>query len=230
MVKIRKTVKSALIFLILLLSISAFTNFGLCAKENFLTWNEVDDGNYLDVTAYNINWTDIPNQCNSYVYLNYTTPFNFTCYFDFKVTFVQSGLGTEFFICLWTVRTTYGRMGTGDYGIALYVDDEGAGDWRIYMTNLKDSPWNYDYSVDLVTNTTYYPKIVRNVNVFTVYIYDNSERTSLVDTISIDVTGSPEQNCNFTYVQVTSSYMGAGGTANSSGYLANLDMEIPPPP
>ena len=213
---------------------SAFTNFGLCAKEDFLTWTESDPNSKLTQTSDRATWIDMKQKDNAtYLFRNGTFKSMFTHKLDFKLEYIDVNENpTDEFLCLaWGVLEKEGRPCYVESGksVTIWITENGE-NWINFYLYLEDTnDINQDSSTLLNVDQKYYLTIIRNNAIFTCFIYSDSSRSNLVDTISITVGAS--DNIQFNYIMTTACPdSGTSYNDQSDGYVENLNIEIPPEP
>jgi hypothetical protein len=112
--------------------------------------------------------------------------------------------------------------GAGENAILIYAKGEGA---TIQLTSVHENSFRNDGYVTASTDTLYYLTIERDEGIGTygtiyVYIYSNSGRTTLVDTLSVLVEAA---TIDYRYIYGTVNYV-VGGASVFTGYTQNLDL------
>ena len=82
-----------------------------------------------------------------------------------------------------------------------------------------------DYLFPFTDNATYYPKIIRNSGIATLYLYTDINRTSLLDTLTITC-----ELGSWRYLQPSASWEVPSLSGITSWYVQNLDLQLPQPP
>jgi len=152
---------------------------------------------------------------------------SFTLQLDLQLSAidVNSTVWDRFLTCIWIICENPGRPAYVDVGknVSLWITEKGNSTTTFYLYLTHKDDIVQDSSVDLDVGTTYYLTITRESNVYTVKIYSDSSRTTLVDTISIDVTGQDEETLTFSYIETTASQDSAlDGNDQSDGFIENL--------
>ena len=200
-----------LITLALLIPLSAFA-----VVEDFTTYTIKDDISNLTVTATKVTAVDVDRDKDVWLYYDYTA-----AHFD--------ALEAYFTMYMSSVSTGDGSGATGFsnniYDLNDWVQTEVAAWWANWDISIKlvlgdfavfDS---YDAALE---NTPYYPLMERaagNTTV-TLKIYDDANRTNLVDTLTVAGVGTGTFQYLFGFVNFNS---GAGGN-DFDGYFENLDV------
>jgi len=201
------------------------------AKEDFTTYTEVDPNSRITKTADRVTWTDLTRKEDAYVYKDKGVD-HFNGDFEHLITIYLDA------------ATTGGRTGAL-WGLTNIVDDEkgiadanedellvffyydGTDHW-IYLREYHGGVATTDRCV-CALDTPYYLKIKRDESIGTYgrlycYIYSNPERTTLVDTLQVDL----HAKIDFRYIFSIQTYRDeASGTI--SGYSENLDLQEVPP-
>lgn len=183
--------------------------------EDFDTYTQVDPNAHITVVGNNhIDFIYYRNE-TAYIYKDFTVN-HFT---DFehliinKISSIQHSANSQ----PWGManalndRKTLQDLGEDFICCEMYY----ANPTYYYKINYFDGVANTVDSTNLITlGTTYYLKVSRAVNVVTVRIYTDSDRTILLDTLSINDGGNPYQ------------YLYGGLSYNSGHNLnANLDQD-----
>lgn len=151
------------------------------------TWAETDSGTDITVAANTITVDTMETSAVSYVVEDFTANYfgNFTHDFQVNIT-VSSGLDAAgaFWALTDQSAPTIKNMDDNDDGIALFWKqyDSGGSDRRIVLINYENNTSDY-YSASLAT--TYYLTIVKDDTTLKAYIYSDSGRTNLLDTLSV---------------------------------------------
>lgn len=194
--------------------------------ENYTTYTEVDANARLSVdSATQITATGLLRSDESYIYKDMGAAHfagDFTHLLDTKHTASGSTVSdAAFWATTNAVDDMYGlRAASAKYLYAYWYGNTPV----IYLQEGAGATQYSDGSVNLVTNTQYYMKVVRNEAVGTygtlyLYIYSDSGRTSLVDTLSVAL----HEKLDLRYVFAVSAY-NDGNAASISFIVSNLDL------
>jgi hypothetical protein len=121
------------------------------------------------------------------------------------------------FAVLWSIANqanqTYQDLFDAADGFGLFHYD-----WSnaLYLYNFDVSDWDV---MSISVPYTYYLKAIRSGNSLSVLIYSDSNRTTLIDTITITVSST-----SYRYLSVCGSRDGTG-VDTCSGYIQNLDLQ-----
>lgn len=200
--------------------------------QDFYTYyTEVDPNSKLAQSPNRATWTDMIRNEACYLYRAIVTPSVFTHTFDFQLSVidVNADQTNNVLAIPWIVCETSGRPATADVGKSIYLEILEVGNsttlFQLYLTHKDDTV--QDTSINLDVGTTYYLTITKVGAVVTVYIYNESGRTTLKDTLTIDLTGEDEANINFSYIEVTGSFdSAADGNDQSDGFVENFGEAI----
>lgn len=195
--------------------------------EDFTTYTEVDPGTKITITATRVTFADLRRNEEAYVYLDKGVDYfagNFTIYLTLNLSAYD---GAEV-LSPWVMANDIDDVRGIDVDLAsdsLFIYIGSALAVTIYEC---DGGTLYgDASPYTITaGTTYYLKIVRDESVGTygtlyLYIYSNSARTTLLDTLSVALHTSKK---NFRYIYPLSVW-NAGTSHSASGYVENLIIE-----
>lgn len=193
------------------------------AYEDYTGYTEADPNNRFTVAQNQITITNLPRNEDAYVYEDFGVggvPDTFTHQLEAECT--GHGSGFTRFNC-WAatddVDDAWYWYSNNSEALSLGCDwDENNSYVRFTLFNHLDSN-NNDVAASLDEDTRYYLRIVRSGGSITVYIYDDSGRTSLVDTISVSVTAGR----TYRWLYAVGSWSQANPVA-ISGVVANLDL------
>ncbi len=208
-----------------------FTSGTTFSYENFTLYTEVDEQSDITVTDYKIEWDSMKRSADSYVAYDKGADYfyEFEHYLNVKITDVEAGdANNRQFACLWYVSTIMGDGDdiTADDFIGVYVrqdginDDKYAFDLRWYQNGVQVG--FYDAGDIRDVGTDLYLIMNRFDNDFYLYVYTDSDRTVLDETLSM----LNENNDKFRYI----GFCGIGDDINdpddySSGYIEYLSLD-----
>jgi len=189
--------------------------------EDFTTYTEVDPDGVVTVTATKVEVTAMLRGTNSYVYDDKGAG-HFSGDFEHLLEGYMSSSSVNY--------SRWGIWGLSDLTNYEYDNSNGqeVGDFVSLLIKTggyfvidigQDGYATYDRSVTLNKDTVYYLKIKRVGTTFYCYIYSDSARTTLVDTLSCSVTVRSYQ-----YIYACCPEGGATGLA-VYGYCQNLDLQ-----
>lgn len=174
-------------------------------EEDFTTYTEIDPYSKLTKTATRVTWTNFFLSQHGYEYKNVETKPNFTYQVDFELTQIgkNNDSSSNSLIAIWIVTQLCCGTDLFDVGryIGLFIREKGNSTVKFRLLLLSRGSVS-DTSIDLDVGTTYYLRINKIDGVTTCTIYSDSERTTVVDTIIIDLTGEPEENMTFSFIEV----------------------------
>jgi len=180
--------------------------------EDFTTWTEVDIDNKLSQTATRATWTDMLSAYEGYLYKARTVDSDFTLQLDFRLAAidVNTDAADPLIAGIWFICEDSGRMGHVETGVnvVLWIQESGTSltKFTLYLSHRDDLV--QDISAELDVGVTYYLTITKVGDVYTCEIYSDSLRTTLVDTISIDLSGEAEADVTFNYIETTGGLFG----------------------
>lgn len=198
--------------------------------EDFSTYTEVDPGTKISITSTKITVTTMLDSDDARVYKDFGAGY-FSADFEHLITVYQNsstvtGLGN----IVWGVSniTTAEVVAEGTQGIYVRMYEETAGTASLFIRDHNGANSASDNNTALSLNTPYYLKIKRDEAIGTygtayVYIYSDSGRTTLVDTLTITLSASSKLDYRYVYA-----YAGWGSEAGSyswTGYTENLDLQ-----
>jgi hypothetical protein len=189
--------------------------------ENFTTYTEVDAESDFTVTATKALYDTMERDVISYVYKDYGTNYfdNFDINFEIEVTYSQNvGLNGLFAISN-TIDTLSAQItATDGIHVRAYANSS---NMTLY---LKDANTGNEDSwvVGGTTIPLRYCRITRVGTTCTLYIYSDSARTTLVDTLSITCETGAKR-----YLYALCSYETASTGNDQSGYTQNLQILAP---
>jgi len=194
--------------------------------EDFTGYTEVDTGAVLTVTSDTVAFSSMARDNSAYVYDDKGVG-HFDGDFEHLLDTICSSVTDVAWYCVWMVSndaSSYANHVTNDY-------DLHAARWKGDTRAFSIIEWNgasatTDTSTTLSTGTRYYLKVKRDEAVGTygtlyLYIYTDSGRTSLSDTLSITLT---ETN-DWRYIYGINNKDDAADTHYASGDVKNLDLQ-----
>lgn len=202
--------------------------------EDFSTYTEVDPGTKIGITSTKITVTTMLDSDDARVYKDFGAGY-FSADFEHWITVYQnSSTVTGLANIVWGVSniTTAEVVAEGTQGIYLRMYEETASAASLFIRDHNGANSASDNNTSLSLNTPYYLKIKRDEAIGTygtayVYIYSDSGRTTLVDTLTITLSASSKLDYRYVY-----GYAGWGSEAGAyswSGYTENLDLNLATP-
>lgn len=195
--------------------------------ENFLTYEEVDTSERLTVTGTRVTWTDLAISEDAKVYFDKGVNFFHGDFTHYLTVLLTSGSAVDAEAYCWALTNTVALMraidlANGDY-LSAYVY-QGSTSQSLILEEC-DGGTLYLSGYPINYGTPYYLKIVRDEAVglygtLYCYIYDDAERTNLVDTLTRTLHSSTK---DFRYIFALNN-LGAGTTQKTSGYMENLSL------
>jgi hypothetical protein len=194
------------------------------AYEDFTTYTENDPLGVVTITASKVSWTNMTRNDDFYTYKDYGAN-HFDGDFEHLCTIYDDNQPSGVSQGLWMVSTITGNLK------AIYDASGGCLNFKFYngptaeLQELRGGSWTTD-SGNVSIDTLYYPKIKRDEAVgangtLYAYVYTDSSRTNLHDTLSISLTAKTD----FRYLQVAWSYDDNYGPTGGVAYVENLDLQ-----
>jgi hypothetical protein len=200
------------------------------ASEDFTTYTETDPGNDFTVTSSRITVSTLAENRDSFVYDDKGVDHFDGDYEHLETVYITSqdtSNNVEVY-CLANVIDDFKsiRDVLNEDAIAVELFRTTGGDYQITLKEVDSGTQYADGYVGLNTATLYYLTIERDESVGTygtiyLYLYDDSDRTSLVDTMSITLHTSKK---DYRYVYGIQSF-NSGNVQTFSGYTENLDLQ-----
>jgi len=206
--------------------------YGVGAKEDYTAYVEYDLDSKYTVTAHQITVEDLTRNEVAFIYRDFGVNY-FSGDFEFdvegQVKATSNGLATGYCWALTNLLQSLNVIDgvSGDFLAVSFQEEDGDVEWRIYLTECDGGTLYEDYYI-CSADTTYYLTIKRDESVGTYgtlycYIYSDSARTTLVDTLTLTLHTSKK---DFRYLHAAQSY--GGGIHNVfDGVYANLGLIRP---
>jgi len=199
------------------------------AVEDFTGYTEVDEGADITVTSTKVDMVAVPKDDTTHVTLDKTAG-HFSGDFTHLITmFAASGNTETSQMGMWALSNSLGGLLTifnasGDEVAVYFLDVSGA--CRMYNAENDSGTFYSDFS-GLSYDTIYYPSIERDEAASTygdmiLKIYDDSGRTSLVDTVTLSMHTSKK---DYRYIYACQTWKDASNNAEFTGYSQNLDLQ-----
>lgn len=219
------------IFLIFLL----FVHFNLMAYEDFTdpAWIELDDNNRFTITADKIDVSGLTMNEDAWVVKDKGVD-HFDGDFEHLVEVYEASASDnncQVGVCvLSNAIDDVQTLKAGDALLAINFSQFQSLP-IIYIWEVDGGNLYQDFKTYLSFDTPYYLKLKRDEDVgdygtYYCYIYDDAERTSLVDTLTLAVHTSKK---DFRYIFGANSVNASTGYT-FTGYIQNLDLQEPLPP
>lgn len=184
--------------------------------EDFTTWTEVDPNSDITVSSDEVSWTAFTAGIDQYVYYDFGDN-HFNGNFEHLIT-IETPILDGKAIALWMMGDSVAQFGSAEAGnfIALYFYNSRIRIYEYYSGHYEDS---YSHSA-----IPYYITIERDETIGTygtlyAYIYDNSGRTNLVDTISVAL----HQKADYRYLFIANGHSSLSGPEGE--YVKDLDID-----
>ena len=197
------------------------------ALEDFTTYTEVDPLNRFTVTSHNIDVFDLSKSEDAYVYSDKGVDHFDGDYEHLEDAIIHNTTSHRSECGLWGLSNVVDELNTllSTYDVhALSVLYE-TPDVRFQLYEGVSGSLYSDSFLGGSFETAYYFKIIRGESVGTYgtlycYIYDDAERTSLVDTLSLAL----HEKRDFRYVYAVNSVNTGGTTRHFYADINNLDL------
>jgi len=198
--------------------------------EDFTAYTEVDPApGYITRTSSTITFTDFDRDITAYVYRDKGAA-HFAGDFEHLVDLQVSADEVAALIGCWSLQNDIADMravvdASGDELFVCWY--QAAGVHYIYMEEIDGGTAYTDNYPTAALSTPYYLKVKRveadgTYGTLYCYIYSNSDRTTLVDTLSIALHTSKK---DYRYVYALNSYNTAQADRRGTGTVANLDLQ-----
>lgn len=200
------------------------------AVVDFTTFTEVDPGTKIAVTSTKIDVTTMLDSDDARVYKDMGAG-HFAGDFEHLITvYVNSSTVNGLANLVWGVSNTttdeVTNLGSNGHWLRMY-DENGTNGSLAFREMDGGAAYDDGTGLTLSLNTPYYLKCKRDEAVGTygtvyVYIYSDSGRTTLVDTLSIAVHSSTK---DYQYVYAYAGWGSEAGAYSWTGYTENLDLQ-----
>ena len=191
--------------------------------EDFTRYTEYDPNSNVSVGTYSITTTALRRDASAYVRRDYGTPAqfgDFTHYFQVKVTSIEaSALVDLWMLTSNATNNTHEKAYTNTDGLCIYAYQTGA-TISLAMRVFETGGGIQAYAIS--TNTNYYITTTRVGTTWTMYIYGDAARTTLLSTLTRTCTAKA-----YRYMYPMAS-RGSSLTPSPkiSAILSNLDLNI----
>ena len=201
--------------------------------EDFTTYTEVDQDSDVTVTATKVSWDTLTRDANSYVYKDMGVDFFSGDYEHWFELMMEAEVGADNSVFNWMIANDIGNgqaLAVAGKSFMRIQVSSGASD-RMALHEV-DSGTTYADYFTITQDVLYHVKTVRDEAVGTygtiyLYIYDDSARTNLLDTLIITLHTSLK---DFQYIYGFSSQDTGDNTNNETGYTQNLSLDGTGPP
>ncbi len=199
--------------------------------EDFTTYTEVDPGTKVTVASTKVSWTDVEwDDAFTAVYSDKGAD-HFAGDFEHLLTIYASAIDIGGIISHYQLSNVlhgyYWIDNNAENGLFVMTWRDGSASYKIRAREFDAGTGYQDTYDSFLLNTPYYLKISRDEAVGTygtyyVYIYSDSSRTVLVDTLSIALHTSKK---DYRYVFAMASPEADTTTEGHTGYTENLDLQ-----
>lgn len=200
------------------------------AVEDLTTYTELDPSSELAVTSTVITYTDVGRTDDAWVYDDKGVAFfdgDFTHHFDIKVT-ADGDFGLN---AVWGLKNTVSALDVDDDELFAFPYGNGGTFGTLFLREI-DADTAYSDTFTISIDTFYYLEVERDeaVGTFgTLYarIYSDSNRTTLLDTLSITLHTSKK---DWRYIYAFNALNDGDAQINryQSGIAQNLDLSPAP--
>jgi len=193
------------------------------AYVDFTTFTEVDPNSDITLTSDTCSFDTLDNGANAWVYKDEGVDFfdgDFNHEVQVKITGQTGGYGRAM---VWSLTNTITDFKSCSDGLGVAFNHRGGNRWiELYERN---SSTEYSDYGNYTENTDYYLTIERDESIGTYgriycYIYSDSNRTTLLDTLQLDL----HEKVDFRYIFCLQRLGGAGSGSTYTGYVKNLNL------
>lgn len=201
------------------------------ATENFTTYTETDPGGKITVTSSKVDVATLLDSEVSRVYKDAGVNHFAGDYEHLVTVYCSSATVTGLSNVVWAVANVsngdVALNGFGNDANWLRMYEETGSTASLYLQENDGGSSYTDTNTSLSLSTPYYLKIKRDESIGTYgtlycYIYSDSGRTSLVDTLSITLHTSKK---DYQYVYAHAGWNSEAGSYSWTGYTENLDLQ-----
>lgn len=202
--------------------------------EVFSDWTQTDPNSRITATASKMSWAGLAKNETAYSYFDYGAN-HFDGDFEFLLEiYFDDATNGGYTGCL-VMSNSLGDLNTIAAAhteiLALWRYDAYAPNNYILRCMEMYSGSGYIDFYNPTLDTLYYCKFKRDESVGTygtiyLYIYDDADRTNLLDTLSVALHG---EKADYRYMMCPCS-TNDGGTSTTTGYIENLDLQESPGP
>lgn len=206
-------------------------NLASAATEDFTTYTETDPTAKITVTATKVDVAAIAEETTAYVSKDYGSAYFSADFTHLVEVYQNSSTVTGIASIVWGLsNTAYVTVAgsnpigsTISHSIRMY--EETAATASLFLRAYNGSSVD-DSNTSLSLNTPYYLTIVRDESIGTYgtlycYIYSDSGRTTLVDTLTVAI---PAAKVDFQYLTAFGNWGSVAGSYTWTGYIQNLDI------
>ena len=208
------------------LNFSKLTASSVDPVENFTTYTKVDPLGYISITPTRVTATNITDNASSYVYKDYGPGFfhDYTHLFTTGLSLLDdiTGNGSILYVN-GTINGTYSDLSVPDGMVVTAYDDTGT--TQIQFSNYDFSKQDIAAEPAMTIPGVYYLKVTRVDTTATLYIYADSNRTLLIDTLTYICTNNP-----WSIIETAVTDFPPTSPQVSTFYVENLDLQLPQPP
>jgi hypothetical protein len=187
--------------------------------QDLTTWNEVDPGSDLTVTSSKVTVFEMPDAQTTYLDLDMGADEIDEIDYDFEMLIETSAdINSIAYVGVAAEEDTVDGWST-----YIYVRSQRASGHTVTLSNGSDS----DATTLALAATLYYYTLQRasGGDDAYLYIYDDSDRTNLIDTLHI--TGCGTDTYQYYYAVTTYNYP---STEKWDGYIQNINLNLNPSP
>ena len=184
------------------------------STEDLTSYTEVDPGSNISKTSSRVTLTALPTNLDSYLYKDFGANYFDAIELLFTIYFNSSSSIASLCAAGFTVNTLNDSSAWPTTSILIGLQKDGASSYILYLGD-------DDYTT-ISSNTAYYCKLVRAAGSGTayLYIYTNSARTTLYDTLTCTGLGTSK----YRYFYAACSYNAGVAGYNFYGYLENFEF------
>ena len=199
--------------------------------EDFSAYTEVDQASDITITPTRITVTTITRAAISYVYYDKSVGHFSGDFEHLNEVYYDAGSPANYARCgMWAITNsveTWVAMLTGERsGLCYQLYQQTTSEWRINLVEGDSGVQYTDYYV-CALDKLYYTKVKRDEAVgefgtLYLYIYDDSDRTNLLDTLELPLHTSKK---DYQYIYGLQNFGSFSGAEYLTGYCQNLDLQ-----
>jgi len=193
------------------------------AYENLTTYTKVDPNSDLTITSDTCSFDTLDNGANTWVYKDFTLDyFDEDLFHQIQVN-ISADTGGYGRAIIWSLTNAITDFKSCVDGLGIALRNYG-GNKLITLYERNDSN-EYDDSGNYSESTDYYLTIERDESIgdygrLYCYIYDDINRTNLLDTLQLDL----HEKVDFRYLFCLQRLGGSGSGSTYTGYIKNLNL------
>lgn len=197
--------------------------------QDFTDFAELDPNSHIEKTATRVTWAGLSSTEDAYIYKSMGDNF-FGGDFTHLLTVESTAVTNDGRAYVWGLTNVVNDMkgiddANGSY-LSVFLFGASDNNLDLYIEECDSGTIHQDSYATISLNTPYYLKIVRDESVgtygtFYCYVYTDTARATLVDTLQITLSTSKK---NFRYLFATNTRNSGIGGRTISGYAENLEI------